>query len=55
MATRIQKMPQPPTGATIATYDTYEQAQRAGDEDELPVVAGQLKLRSCGAAGASCR
>lgn len=31
MATRIQKMPQPPTGATIATYDSYEQAQRAVD------------------------
>jgi hypothetical protein len=25
------QMPQPPTGATIATYDTYEQAQRAVD------------------------
>jgi len=24
-------MPQPPTGATIATYDTYERAQRAVD------------------------
>ena len=30
MASRMQ-MPQPPTGATIATYDTYEQAQRAVD------------------------
>jgi len=30
MAPRMQ-MPQPPTGATIATYDTYEQAQRAVD------------------------
>lgn len=25
------KMPSPPTGATIATYETYEQAQRAVD------------------------
>jgi hypothetical protein len=25
------QMPQPPTGATIATYDTYEKAQRAVD------------------------
>lgn len=30
MASRMQ-MPQPPTGATIATYDTYEKAQRAVD------------------------
>lgn len=30
MASRMQ-MPKPPTGATIATYDTYEQAQRAVD------------------------
>jgi hypothetical protein len=30
MATPMQ-MPVPPTGATIATYDTYEQAQRAVD------------------------
>ena len=39
MAPRMQ-MPQPPTGATIATYDSYEQAQRAVDflsDEHFPV------------------